>query len=133
MAVIISMLIQTTNEAKEDNKEEWYEQLQMAVSKLPQHDRLLITCNTTYERAVGTHGHGTRNNNGECLADFCLSRNIFLNKDIHKLTWKSPDGRTIKQIDHFIVNSKQCRIPPRCESTSGCRSLNCLSPPSDSS
>ncbi|KAL1267682.1 hypothetical protein QQF64_033045 [Cirrhinus molitorella] len=93
----------------------------MAVSKVPQHDMLLITGdmnakvgtdNSNYEKAMGTHGHGTKNNNGERLVDFCLNNNlviggtIFPHKNIHKLTWKSPDGRTINQIDHIIINCK---------------------------
>ena len=110
-----------TNEAEEEVKEDWYEQLQMAVSMLPQHDMLLLTGdmnakvgtdNSNYERVMGRHGCGVRNDNGERLADFCMSNNlviggtIFPHKDIHKLTWKSPDGRTINQIDHIIINGK---------------------------
>ena len=70
------------------------------------------TDNSNYERAMGRHGCGERNNNGERLADFCISNSlviggtIFPHKNIHKLTWKSPDGRTINQIDHIIVNGK---------------------------
>ena len=69
--------------------------------------------NTGYERVIGKHGCGTRNDNGERLVDFCLNNNcniggnIFPHKNIHKLTWKSPDGRTTNQIDHVIVNNKR--------------------------
>lgn len=30
----------------------------------------------------------------------------FLRKDIHKHTWKSPDGLTTIQIDHILINRK---------------------------
>ena len=110
-----------TNEAADEDKDRWYDQLQQVVSKVPQHDMLLIIGdmnakvgddNTNYERAMGTHGCGDMNDNGGRLADFCMTNNaviggtIFPHKAIHKLTWKSPDGNTVNQIDHIIVNSK---------------------------
>ena len=68
--------------------------------------------NTSYERAMGKEGCGEMNENGERLVDFCMNHNcviggtIFAHKDIHKLTWKSPDCRTLNQIDHIIINGK---------------------------
>ena len=102
-------------------KEEWYDQLQAAVSKVPQHDVLLImgdmnaktgSDNTDRERAIGREGCGIINDNGEKFVNFCLNNNcviggtIFQHKEIHKLTWKSPDGRTVNQIDHVVINYK---------------------------
>ena len=108
-----------TNEADDEVKDDFYEQLQTAISKVPLDDMLLLlgdmnvkVDNTGCERVMGKHGCGTRNDNGERLVDFCLNNNctiggtIFLHKNIHKLTWKSPDGRTTNQIDHVIVNNK---------------------------
>ena len=57
-------------------KEEWYDQLQAAVSKVPQHDVLLImgdmnaktgSDNTDRERAMGREGCGIINDNGLLL------------------------------------------------------------------
>ena len=51
-----------TNDSEDDMKEEWYDQLQAAVSKVPQHNVLLImgdmnvktgSDNTDRERAMG--------------------------------------------------------------------------------
>ena len=110
-----------TNEVEDEVKDDWYEQLQYEVSRVPQHDMLLITGdinakvgsdNSNCEAAMGKHGCGSINDNGERLVDFCLNNNciiggtIFPHKNIHKLTWRSPDGRTINQIDHLIINKK---------------------------
>uniref|UniRef100_A0A3B1KAX6 Endonuclease/exonuclease/phosphatase domain-containing protein n=1 Tax=Astyanax mexicanus TaxID=7994 RepID=A0A3B1KAX6_ASTMX len=111
----------STNEANEEEKDQWYEKLQQTVFKVPQHDMLVImgdinakvgADNTDCERAMGKHGCGVMNDNGERLVDFCMTNNyviggtIFPHKTIHKLTWKSPDGSTINQIDHILMNGK---------------------------
>ena len=70
------------------------------------------TDNSNCEDVMGKHGCGNINDNGEWLVEFCLNNNcviggtIFPHKNIHKLTWKSPDCRTINQIDHVIINNK---------------------------
>lgn len=110
-----------TNEAEEKDKDDWYEQLQQIVSQVSQHDMPLIMGdinakvgddNSNCARAMGRHGCGVMNNNGERLVDFCLNNDcviggtIFPHKSIHKLIWKSPDGSTINQIDHILINGK---------------------------
>ena len=70
--------------------EDWYEQLPAEVAKVPHHDILLVmedmhakigSDNTDRERAIGSQGCGTMNNNGERLVNFCLNNNcvIFTN------------------------------------------------------
>ena len=58
--------------------------------------------NTGRERATGTEGFGCANNNGERLSNLI----IFMHRGIHKTTWRSPDQRTVSQIDHVIINAK---------------------------
>lgn len=39
----------------------------------------------------------------------CVIRGtMFPHKNIHKLTWKSPDSSTTNQIDHIFVNGGHC-------------------------
>ena len=54
--------------------------------------------NTDRERTMCSRGCGNIDNNGERLVNFCINNNcviggnIFIHKDILKLTWKSSDG-----------------------------------------
>ena len=69
---------------------------------MPRLDQIILI---ERESAMGSQGI---NNNGERLVNFCLNNNcvigrtIFQYKDIHKLTWKLPDGKTVK-IDHIVI------------------------------
>ena len=66
--------------------------------------------NTNREEVMGKFGIVIMNDNGERLCDFCsangfiITGTIFPHKEIHKLTWRSPDGRTVNQNDHVLVN-----------------------------
>ena len=65
-----------------------------------------------YERVMGKHGVGTRNENGEKLCDFCgmndlvITGTIFPHREVHKQTWISPDRRTRNQMDHVLINRR---------------------------
>ena len=54
--------------------------------------------------------HLNTNNNGQRLVDFAAAKNMmvsstrFLHKEIHKQTWRSPDGKTSNQTDQIIIN-----------------------------
>ena len=108
-----------TNESDDMDKEEFYSMLQAETEKTPRHDVLVVMGdlnakvgkdNTDYERVMGKHGVGIKNNNGERLLDFCDINNLviggtlFPHRDIHKLTWNSPNGRDRNQIDHLMIS-----------------------------
>ena len=62
-------------------------------------------------RAMRKTRCGKMNENEERLVDYCLDIDLviggtlFQHKDIHNLTW-SPDGKTVNQIDHLIINHR---------------------------
>ena len=62
--------------------------------------------------ATGIFGLGIRNDNDTRFVRFCeqnglvVGGSIFPHKNIHKGTWKSPDGHTVNQIDHICISSR---------------------------
>ena len=116
----ISQCYAPKNEAEEEDKNDWYEELQQAGSKVSQDDMLLImgdlnakvgADNTDCNRAMGRHGCGVFNDNGKRLIDnnCVIGGTIFPHRNIHKLTWKSPEGTTVTQIDHILISGKYRR------------------------
>ncbi|XP_061188858.1 uncharacterized protein LOC133197034 [Saccostrea echinata] len=110
-----------TNDADEEHKNAFYEQLQQELDNTPDHDIKIImgdmnakvgADNELYNRAMGRHGCGSMNENGERLVEFCTTNNyviggtLFPHQNIHKLTWHSPNMRDKNQIDHIMINGK---------------------------
>ena len=125
---IIRMRLSTqpvkTNEADEKIKDEFSDILQAEVEKIPKHDLDIIMGdlnakvghdNQGLERVMGKHGCGIMNENGEHLVDFCglnnlvIGETLYPHKDIHKLTWVSPGGRSQNQIDHIMIMNGKWR------------------------
>ncbi len=110
-----------TNQATDDDKDNFYEILQREIDLVPSHDVLIVlgdmnakvgSNNSGREQVMGKHGLGVINDNGERFCELCTNNNlviggtIFPHKRIHKETWTSPDGITKNQIDHFTINKK---------------------------
>ena len=110
-----------TNEAIDEEKDEFYSQLQDSISSCSRHDMIIVmgdlnakvgSSNTHRGKVMGKFGVGIMNDNGERLCDFCsvnglvITGTIFPHKEIHKLTWRSPDGKTVNQIGHVMVNGR---------------------------
>ena len=109
------------NESKDSDKDEFYNRLQPIIDTLSTRDINILmgdlnakvgNDNTGYEEVMGSHGLGTMNDNGERFANLCAANNLviggttFQHKEIHKITWISPDHVTKNQIDHVCIGRK---------------------------
>ena len=71
--------------------------------------------NTSHDKAMGKEGCGSVNNNGERLLEFCMTYDLVVggtllpHREIHKVTWCSPNGRDKNQIDHLMINGTKRR------------------------
>ena len=110
-----------TNAADIEAKEEFYEQLQAVMDRIPKRDMKILmgdinakvgADNTDRELIMGKHGVGEQYENGELFTEFCTFNDLFIggtifsHKKIHKTTWTSPDGKTENQIDHIAIGRK---------------------------
>ena len=110
-----------TEIADEQVKDEFYTRLQDVLNGCNTHDMLIVTGdmnarvgndNHNYERVMGKHGLGQRNDNGGRLCDLSdmnelvITGTLFPHKTIHKATWTSPDGTTKSQIDHILISRR---------------------------
>lgn len=110
-----------TEDAEETVKTSFYQQLSDTYDELPGHDIKLVvgdfnarvtSDHTTRSGVIGKHSlHQVSNDNGTRLLDFCalngltVGGTLFQHNDIHKGTWRSPDGRTVTQIDHICIST----------------------------
>ncbi|XP_056022503.1 craniofacial development protein 2-like [Ostrea edulis] len=98
-----------TNNAEENEKEDFYSSLQTVFNNVPKRGILMITGDLNAkvgservgrECEIGPHGIGTINENGELFTDFCavnslvIGGTLFPHKPCHKTTWMSPTGET---------------------------------------
>ena len=110
-----------TNLAGDDIKDQFYEQLQAVISKVPKRDLTILlgdlnakigSDNSGLEQVMGKHGIGTMNDNGRRFTEFCafnslvIGGSLFPHKHVHKATWISPDRVTENQLDHITINKK---------------------------
>ena len=110
----------TTNDAEEEKKDDFCQQLQAVLDRRGAKDITILMGdfnakigmdNTGYEDTMRTHGLGQMNENGERFADLCalnqlvIGGSIFPHKRIRKATWISPKHVTENQIDHICITA----------------------------
>ena len=112
-----------TEETSEVAKEEFYSSLEKVCDAFPNSDvtRVLRDFNAEVGKvsylypACGGHSlHNETNDNGKWMINFALERDLavtgtlYHHKDIHEVTWKSPENKICNQIDHTLVNRSPC-------------------------
>ena len=111
-----------TEDASDTDKDQFYQQLSSTCDELPRHDPKLLlgdmnakvtSDNSSCPSTVGKHSlHSSSNDNGTRLVDFCVANQLVIggtmleHKDVHKGTWRSPNGKTVNQIDHICVSKR---------------------------
>jgi endonuclease/exonuclease/phosphatase family metal-dependent hydrolase len=114
-----------TEDKEEEIKEQFYKKLQRAHDRVPKHDVIIIMGDMNaklgkekvFNQVLGRHTlHNISNENGEMVANYAISNNMFListnfqHKNIHIGTWTSPNHQTINQIDHVMVSKEKMRM-----------------------
>lgn len=114
-----------TNVADDDKKELFYNRLSAVLEEIPREELILMTGdfnakvgteNAGFEDIMGKEGLSTRNENGELMQELCgmyqlkIGGTLFTHKDCHKITWTSPDGKTVSQIDHICISKKFSKL-----------------------
>ena len=110
-----------TNDAEEEKKDDFYQQLQAVLDRRGAKDITILMGdfnakigmdNTGYEDIMGTQRLGQVDENKERFADMCalnqlaIGGSIFPHKHIPKATWISPNHVTENQTDHICISRK---------------------------
>ena len=105
-------------------KEEFYETLDKEYGKIKKYDLKIVLGDLNakigqeelFRPTIGKYSkHEVTNNNGQILIDFAREKDMiikstyFQKKEIHKGTWIAPDGKTVNQIDHVLIERMEER------------------------
>ena len=111
-----------TEDASEDDKDEFYQHCQEVLSNIPSHDIVVLMGDFNaqissdrrgIETVVGPYGSANAtNDNGERMImlcninGLCIGNTYFSHKKIHKKTWRSPGGQVENEIDYICISKR---------------------------
>jgi len=108
-----------TLQATSEVKDQFYEQLDSAIRKTPASEHIFIlgdfnarvgSDHESWQTALGHHGIGKMNENGQrllelcCYHNLCVTNTFFQNKAIHKASWRHPRSQHWHQLDLVITH-----------------------------
>jgi hypothetical protein len=123
-----------TEDKTEEIKEQFYDDLQSIVDKVPKSGLTIILGDVNaklgkelaYTKITGKYTlHEETNRNRELLCDFAAANNMtvistqFQHKQIHKGTWRSPDQNAVKKIDRVLINQNRKEVTEDARSLRG--------------
>ena len=115
-------------------KDKFYGKIEDVLEEIPKYDIKIVLGDLNaklgkeeiYQDITGGKSlHVESNENGKKLLEFAIENNMkiiityFDKKDIHKVTWISPNFRVKNQIDHVLIEDKHCKAIRDCRSYRG--------------
>ena len=100
-------------------KDSFYEELEQVFDNFHKYDMQILLGDfnakvgreNIFKQTIGNESlRQDSNDNGVRIVNFATSKNlvvkstVFPNRDIHKHTWTSPDGKTHNRIDHILID-----------------------------
>ena len=123
-----------TSDSTDEEGEIFYEQLEKTLRQLPKKDVKLIigdwnakvgTDRSGWEQIMGRYGYGQRNERGERLLEFAAANRMiicntrFQQKECHKWTWMTPDGKHTNMIDMVLIDQRWKTAVRNCRTYQG--------------
>jgi endonuclease/exonuclease/phosphatase family metal-dependent hydrolase len=119
--VIIHNVHGPTEDNMSDMKDSFYEELEQVFDKFPKYNMKILLGDFNakvrkediFKPIRNESLHASSNDNGVRVVNFATSKNLtvkstmFPHRNIHKVTWTSPDARTHNQIDHILIGRRR--------------------------
>jgi len=111
-----------TDDTSDADKDSFYDLLEGAIRNVPPHDQLVVAGDfnavtgsdrSGFEEVVGPFGSGSPNDNSARFLTLCALLGLsavgswFRRTNVRRWTWISNDGRTLKELDHFLTRRRQ--------------------------
>jgi len=126
-----------TEDSSASSKDKFYTTVESLITSRPLHDHLVVLGDFNavtgtnraagFECIVGNFGCGRPNDNSLRMLTMCSAAKLtivgswFQRRDIHRHSWLSSHGYTMKELDHTLTNDsslfKSCRVFRGAEST----------------
>ena len=110
------------DDTEDTAKDSFYDHLQEEIDATPRHDIILLLGDFNaqidrdrqgIEHVIGPFGSALRKtDNGDRLISLCATNNMHISntfyrhKNIHKKTWRHPDGQSSNEIDYICVSKR---------------------------